>query len=86
MACIRRANLDAFWSRARSTANGQSSLIRKGIEQSDEGDLDPPHHEPGPLPGVDHCGDGVAIQMLMKSSEVGNRHASHQHDGTQSVR
>jgi hypothetical protein len=78
MACIRRANLDAFWSRAGSTANSQASLIRKGISLSDEVGLDPPYHEPGPLPTFDHCGYGVAIQMLMKSREAGRYHNSHQ--------
>ena len=78
MACIRRANLDAFWSRARSTANSQAALIKKGIDLSAEVGLDPPYHEPGPLPGFDHCGYGVAIQMLLKSRESGKYHTSHQ--------
>jgi hypothetical protein len=31
MACMRRATLDAFWSQAGSTVNGQASLVQKGI-------------------------------------------------------
>ena len=34
MACIRRATLDAFWSRAGSTVNGQATLVQKGIALS----------------------------------------------------
>jgi hypothetical protein len=78
MACIRRANLDAFWSRARSTVNGQAVLIRKGIELCEPVEIDPPYLEPGPLPPFDHCGYAVAIQMLLKSREAGRYHTSHQ--------
>ena len=78
MACIRRATLDAFCSRAASTINGQSTALKKGIALSEEAGLTPPYHEPGPLPDFDHCGYGVAIQLLLKSREVGKYHSSHQ--------
>jgi hypothetical protein len=78
MACIRRATLDAFWSRAGSTVNGQASLIQKGMALSRLVGLEPPYLEPGPLPSYDHCGYGVAIQLLLKSREPGKYHTSHQ--------
>ena len=78
MACIRRATLDAFWSRAGSTVNGQATLIQKGMALSKLVGLEPPYLEPGPLPAYDHCGYGVAIQLLLKSREAGKYHSSHQ--------
>jgi hypothetical protein len=78
MACIRRANLDAFWSRAGSTVNSQAALVKKGIGLSAVVGIEPPYLEPGPLPSHDHCGYGVAIQLLLKSREAGKYHSSHQ--------
>ncbi len=78
MACIRRATLDAFWSRAGSTVNGQALLVQKGISLSNMVGIDPPYLEPGPLPSFDHCGYGVAIQLLLKSREAGRYQSSHQ--------
>ena len=78
MACLRRATLDAFWSRSGSTVNGQASLIKKGISLARSVGMEPPYHEPGPLPLFDHCGYVVAVQVLLKSREAGRYHSSHQ--------
>ena len=78
MACIRRALLDAFWSRSPSTVKAHSALVRKGISLAESVGLDPPYAEPGPLPPFDHCGYVVAIQVLLKSREAGRYHTSHQ--------
>lgn len=71
LATIRRMILDAFWSRASSTVKANAKVIQKGCELSASLGLEPPYLEPGPLPSFDHCGYGVAIQMLLASQEPG---------------
>jgi hypothetical protein len=36
MMCIRRVNLNAFWSRARSTVRGNAGKVREGLRQSEK--------------------------------------------------
>ena len=75
-ATIRRMILDGFWSRASSTVQANARIIQKGCADLSESlGLDPPYLEPGPLPAFDHCGYGVAIQMLLASQESG-RHST----------
>jgi hypothetical protein len=71
LAVIRRMILDAFWSRASKTVRSNAKVIQRGCEISASLGLDPPYLEPGPLPSFDHCGYGVAIQMLLASQESG---------------
>ena len=71
LATIRRMILDAFWSRASSTVRANAKMIQKGCDLSASLGLDPPYLEPGPLPSFDHCGYGVAMQMLVASQEPG---------------
>jgi hypothetical protein len=42
MACIRRANLDAFWSRATSTVMTNARLIDESIDLAKLVGIDPP--------------------------------------------
>jgi hypothetical protein len=77
MACIRRINLDACWSRASSTVSGNASQIRQGLRLSASIGLDGPYYPPGPLPGHDHCGYEVAIQMVLASLEKGVYSSTH---------
>ena len=78
MSCIRRATLDAFWSRAGSTVNGQATLVQKGIALSKLVGLESLDLEPRPLPAFDYCGYGGAIQLLLKSQEAEKYQSSHQ--------
>ena len=78
LACIRRANLDAFWSRSSDTVKQHLGQVRMGMAMSAIVGLAPPIPSPGPLPSFDHCGCGVAIQMLLKSRMPGKYHSSHQ--------
>jgi hypothetical protein len=78
MACIRRANLDAFWSRASSTVMSNARLIDESIELSQLVGIDPPFVPMGPLPTSDHCGYGMAVLILLKSRSPGRYHTSHQ--------
>jgi hypothetical protein len=71
LAIIRRMILDAFWSRAVSTVEANARTTQKGCLLSASIGLDPPYLEPGPLPSHDHCGYGVAAQMLLASQEPG---------------
>jgi hypothetical protein len=74
-AIIRRMILDAFWSRATSTVRANAKTMQKGCKLSASIGLEPPYLDPGPLPPFDHCGDGVAAQMLLASQEPG-KHSS----------
>ena len=76
-ALIRRVNLDAFWSRASSTVKGNAARLRKGIALSAMVGLEGPYIHEGPLPGHDHCGYEVAIQMVLHSRQSGVNSADH---------
>jgi hypothetical protein len=78
LACIRRANLDAFWSRAESTVAAHARHIKEGVELSEFVGIEPPYVPVGPLPSTDHCGYAMAILTLLKSRQKGKYHSSHQ--------
>jgi hypothetical protein len=61
MACIRRINLDAFWSRAAATVKGNKDKLAEGLRMSELVGLTGPYESDGPLPEFDHCGYEVAI-------------------------
>lgn len=77
MRCIRRINLDAFWSRARSTVEANAAKIREGLKISNKLGLPGPYLAPGPLPRHDHCGYQVALQIVVSSLESGRYADSH---------
>jgi hypothetical protein len=71
VAIIRHMILDAFWSRATSTVEANAKTIQRGCKLLALIGLEPPYLDPGPLPSFDHCGYGVAAQMLLASQEPG---------------
>ncbi len=77
LGCIRRINLDAFWSSATSTVHGNRDKLAMGIKPSSLVGLEGPYTHQGPLPGHDHCGYEVAIQMLLYSKRSGNHCKTH---------
>jgi hypothetical protein len=77
LACIRRINLDAFWSRARTTVESNAAKVREGLRLSSLLGLSGPYLEPGPLPLEDHCGYEVAMQMVAASLEGGRYSAAY---------
>ena len=77
LSCIRRINLDAFWSRARATVESNSAKVREGLRLSKMLGLSGPYLNPGPLPQDDHCGYEVALQMVVASLESGRYSESH---------
>jgi hypothetical protein len=70
-ACIRRINLDAFWSRAKSTVRGNRDKVAQAIKISNTVGLFGPYEAEGPLPEFDHCGYEVAIEMVIQSRQPG---------------
>ena len=77
LSCIRRINLDAFWSRARATVESNATKIREGLRISRSLGLSGPYLNPGPLPLTDHCGYEVALQMVAASLEAGRYSETH---------
>jgi hypothetical protein len=75
--CIRRINLDAFWSRARSTVESNAAKVREGLKISRRLGLQGPYMDPGPLPAHDHCGYEVAMQIVVSSLDAGRYSDSH---------
>jgi hypothetical protein len=66
-ACIRRINLDSFWSRATATMRGNRDKIAQAIGLSATVGLLGPYEAECSLPEDDHCGYEVAIEMVLQS-------------------
>ena len=69
--CIRRANLDAFWSRARTTVNQNKNRVKTAINFSELLGMQGPFEHEGPYPPHDHCGYELAYDMLLYSRRKG---------------
>lgn len=77
LACIRRVNLDAFWSRERSTVEGNFNAMKRAFRLSESLGLDGGYPAPGPFPCFDNCGYEVAIQMVLASKKPGRNAESY---------
>jgi hypothetical protein len=77
MACIRRVNLDSFWSRASRTVSSNCQVINWGLAISRTFGSDGPYEEPGLIPLHDHCGYEVACQLVADSRGKGAYHEDH---------
>jgi hypothetical protein len=77
MSCIRRMNLDAFWSRSCGTVRGNRDKLRMGLGFSESVGLHGPYIHEGPLPSYDHCGYEVAIQLILYSRRPGINNKAH---------
>lgn len=69
--CIRRVNLDAFWSRMTSTVLTNKDKFRAGLKLSESVGLEGPYIVTSGFPEWDHCGYEVAIQMVLASLKPG---------------
>uniref|UniRef100_A0A7S1V8W6 Uncharacterized protein n=1 Tax=Grammatophora oceanica TaxID=210454 RepID=A0A7S1V8W6_9STRA len=69
--CIRRATLDAFWSREPSTVAKSCWEMRGMLEAAETIGLDNPLPPRGPFPIEDSWGVGTACMMLMKTMRPG---------------
>ena len=68
---IRRANLDAFWSRARSTVQQNLAKVKLLVEFSGNVGLLGPFASQRPFPLGDHCGYELNIDTLQYSRRPG---------------
>ena len=64
---IRRMNLGALWSRARSTVAQNTMRVKQTIKFSKALGLLGPYEHQGPYPCNDHCGYEVALAVLAHS-------------------
>jgi hypothetical protein len=71
LACIRQANLDAFWGREAATVSSTLRVVVHTIKQLAKVQLPPPFPPLGPLPTIYEFGYSVAIAMLLQSLETG---------------
>ena len=74
---IRRVNLDAFWSRSRSTVRSNSRIARQTLEDARSHGMFGPYRDPGPAPLRDVCGYEIAICMITNSLRAGRYSQSH---------
>jgi hypothetical protein len=86
--CVyRRANLDAFWSRERTTVSSNRLWLRRGVELNEAVDQQFTFQELGPMPLADLTGHGVACQELLASTRPGTYHDDHcQYDTVRKLR
>jgi hypothetical protein len=77
LACIRRANLDAFWSREKRTVEGNFNAMKRAMAASEIVGLSGGYPPPGPFPYEDVCGYEVAVQMLLGSKKPGKNDATY---------
>jgi hypothetical protein len=77
IACIRRINLIAFWSRSKYTVSGNREKIGTCIQLSKAVGLEGPYDVDGPLPDFDHCGYEVAVDTVLYSRRPGRHTNEH---------
>jgi hypothetical protein len=73
MRCIRRANLDAFWSREAETVRGNLGNLKSMCAKAQLVGLDANWFYPpmGPLPVQDNVGMGLAVCVLLRTLDPG---------------
>ena len=77
LGCIRRMNLDCFWSRESQTVKQNARRAEKQIEFSELVGLSSPFKYTTRLPDFDHCGYEVAVAILLYSRKPGKYHDSY---------
>lgn len=80
--CIRRANLDAFWSRAPSTAVKNARATQGILDACTTLEIIPPFKPSGPMPNHDHCGYAIAVSSVLLSTGKGRYQTSHKQFAT----
>ena len=87
MNAIRRANLDAFWSRSRGTVYSNANWFKKTLSLSSQFGLRKPFPPVCAMPVEDITGHGVAVVELMASLQPGKYHEDHcQFDTVRKIR
>jgi len=77
LACIRRMNLDAFWSRESNTVRANADRAERQIRLSDLVGLKGPFIQEDKLPDHDHCGYEVAVEILLYSRQPGRHNRTY---------
>ena len=77
LAYIRRANLDALWSRSPKTVSGSITGLKKIIATSRDLNFEPPLESLGPWLVGDEWGFRLAITILQASQQPGRTSKSH---------
>ncbi|KAL7578709.1 hypothetical protein ACA910_015948 [Epithemia clementina (nom. ined.)] len=86
LSCIRRANLDAFWARERSTVTKNRVKMLGLIEAAKFLGIEDPLPQRGPFPVEDTLGMSTACAMLMKTLRQGQNTTQIQFETTRKVR
>ena len=84
--CIRRATLDAFWARERTTVEKNWREIKSLVATGEAMGLEEPLPPRGPCPIVDEQGLNVACLMLMKTMNQGRNSRHIQFETARKVR
>jgi hypothetical protein len=77
MCCIRRANLDACWSRERSTVSATRRGVMTCVEHGRATGMTELFPRMGPMPVKDVTGHRVVIYILLDSLKEGKDHKDH---------
>ena len=78
LCCIRRVNLDAFWSRASKTVGATKRDVGTMLRLWESVGIVPTFQALGPFPVGDTLGYGLAIAMVLKSLEPGAYNSNYQ--------
>ena len=77
LACIRRMQLDAFWSLSSYTVKGNCYKVKQILKCSDEVGLKGPFEYQGPFPSYDYCGYELGVDILLYSKHKGVTDTNH---------
>jgi len=86
LACIRQANLDAFWGREAATVSSTLRAVVHTNKQLAKVQLPAPFPPLGPLPTIDEFSYSVAIAMLLKYLEPGRYATTQQYETIRKLR
>jgi len=86
LVCIRRANLDAFWSRERSTVGANRREGLRYLGAADSCGWSTPYPARGPFPVRDDSGMQMATSMLLRSMDAGNNAKTVQYETVRKMR
>jgi hypothetical protein len=87
LCAYRRANLDAFWARERSTVASNRLWLKRAAEMNESASQRSYFPSMGPMPLADVTGHGVAVQELLASTQPGRYHAEYsQFDTVRKIR
>ncbi len=84
--CIRRANLDTFWSRETTTVHGQGRILKQMAAKAASVGMTDPSPDLDPYPVENFQGMGIAVCILMKSLDPGRNEKFVQYGSAKKMR